>query len=58
MAKHIVKVDRKNRVFRVNIPRRIISEHRWGDVSYVLVEHQPPDQVVIRRLLDVKALEA
>ena len=57
MAKHIVKVDKAQRVFRINIPRRIIAEHRWGDVSHVIVEHSEPDQIVIRRLIDAKALE-
>jgi len=58
MAKHVVKVDRAQRVFRVNIPRKIISEHRWGDVSHVLVEHVPPDQIIIRRLMNDEDLKA
>jgi hypothetical protein len=57
MAKHIVKVDKAKRVFRINIPRKIIQAKMWGGVSHVLVEDHHPDKIVIRRLIDGKALE-
>ena len=43
-------------MFRINIPRRIIQLRRWGDVQYVLVDDRHSDNIVIRRLIDGKAL--
>ena len=57
MAKYIVKVDKAQRCFRVNIPRKIIQHNLWGDVSHVLVEYCSPGQIVVRRLIDGKTLE-
>jgi len=57
MKKHIVKVDKSNRGFRLYIPRKIILEKKWGGVSHVLVEETQGDNLLIRRLLDEKALE-
>lgn len=57
MARHVVKIHKRAGVFQINIPRKLVLKHRWGDASYVLVEHCQPDQIVIRRLIDGKALE-
>lgn len=58
MAKYVVKVDKAQRCFRVNIPRKIIQPILWSNVSHVLVEYCEPDQIVIRRLINVEDLEA
>jgi hypothetical protein len=57
MTKHVVKVDLTQSKFRVNIPRKIIQRYLWSNVSHVLVEYCEPDQIVIRRLLNVEDLE-
>lgn len=57
MKKHIVKVDKTNRGFRLYIPRKIVLKKRWGGVSHVLVEESQGDTVTIRRFIDDKALE-
>jgi len=56
--KHVVKVDKTNNGFRIVIPRKIILEKRWGDVTHVLVEDHYGDKLLVRRFLDGKALEA
>jgi len=57
MKKHIVKVDKSNRGFRLYIPRKIILKKRWGGVSHVLIEESQGDNLLIRRLVDEKALD-
>ena len=52
MAKHVVKVERVGRSFRLVIPRKIILEKGWGDVEYILVEDHHNDKIVIRSLFD------
>lgn len=56
MRKYVVKVETAGGMFRINIPRRIIQLRRWGDVQYVLVDDRHSDNIVIRRLIDGKAL--
>ena len=58
MSKIICKVVKTDGNFRINIPKKIIQEKRWGDVLYVTVEDHWYDKVVIRRLLDEKSLES
>lgn len=57
MARYVVKVDKAQNCFRVNIPRRIIQPILWSNVSHVLVEYCEPDQIVIRRLINAEDLE-
>jgi len=57
MVKHVVKVAKGGRNFRINIPRSIIQLKRWGDVRFVLVEDHHQDKIIIRRLIDGKALK-
>lgn len=57
MEKRIVKVERANGLFRINIPRAVIARKRWFDVAYVLVEDEGDGILTIRRLVDVKALK-
>jgi len=57
MAKHIVKVDKGNNAFRINIPRGIILTKRWHDTSYVVVEDDWGDKLLIRRFVDDQALK-
>ena len=56
--KHIVKVDKTTVSFRLIIPRKIILKKRWGDVTHVVVEDNWGDKLLIRRLIDGKALKA
>lgn len=58
MSKIICKVVKTDGNFRINIPKKIIQEKRWGDVLYVTVEDHWYDKVIIRRLLDEKSLES
>ncbi|MBA7584040.1 hypothetical protein ES708_25992 [subsurface metagenome] len=58
MSKIICKVVKTDGNFRINIPKKIIREKRWGDVLYVTVEDHWYDKVVIRRLLDEKELKS
>ncbi len=58
MSKIICKVVKTDGNFRINIPKKIIQERRWGDVLYVIVEDHWHDRLVIRRLLDEKSLES
>jgi hypothetical protein len=57
MARHIVKVDRTNRIFRLVIPRSIIQLRRWDDVKYVFVDDSHPDHIVLRRFIDIETHE-
>ena len=56
MKKYLCKVDKSCDNFRVSIPKELIRLLRWGDVQYVLVEHQNKFSIAIRRMLDEKAL--
>lgn len=58
MAKHILKVTRTNGVFRLVFPRKLVMIKRWDDVEYVLADDRIPDQIVIKRFIDGKALKA
>ena len=57
MARFIVKVDRTNGIFRLVVPRKLIQLKMWSDVKYVLLDDSCLDQLIIRRFVDVKALE-
>lgn len=52
MSKHIVKTDRTYRRFRVTIPRKVVSEKGWDNVSHVIVEDHWGDRIIIRRLMN------
>ena len=56
MEKRIVKVERANGLFRVNVPRALIAKKRWFDVAYVLIEDDGDGKITIRRLVDGEAL--
>ena len=51
MAKHIVKVDRTNRTFRIVIPQTIIQRWRWGNADYVIIDDTNDDYLILRRLI-------
>jgi len=55
--KHVVKVVSTKSDFRITVPRKIIQALRWNDVRYVVAEILHKDKIVIRRLLDGKALK-
>ncbi|MBA7583487.1 hypothetical protein ES708_25432 [subsurface metagenome] len=57
MAKHLVKVERSGKGFRVNIPRRLVGENRWEDVQYVFIKPGPGHTVVIEGFLGGKDLK-
>lgn len=54
--KFITKATVTKHSFRINIPQHIIQLLRWGDVRFVLIEDHSSDKIVIRRLVDGKAL--
>ncbi len=58
MSKHIVKVDKTSRSFRLVIPRNIILSQRWGAVTHVVVEDHWGDKLIIRRLFDDEQLKS
>jgi bifunctional DNA-binding transcriptional regulator/antitoxin component of YhaV-PrlF toxin-antitoxin module len=55
MTKHIVKVDRTNRTFRIVIPQPIIQRWRWGNVDHVIVDDTNDDYLILRRLIHGEA---
>lgn len=57
MTKYVVKVEKAGRMFRINIPRKIIATKLWFDVSHVLVEEHRDGYIILRRLFDGEALE-
>jgi len=57
MQKYVRSVNQDKAGFRVSIPRKLVMLKRWGDVKHVLVEDSGEDYIIIRRLLDAKALK-
>ena len=57
MTQHVVKVNKATVSFQIVIPRKVILEKRWGDVTHVLIDDQWGDKLLIRRLIDGKALK-
>jgi len=52
MEKLIVSVDSGNNNFRICLPRKIIKFLSWENVRYVIVSTHPPDEIVIKRLVN------
>ena len=57
MEKFIRSVQMESGSFRLVIPKKIVLRKRWGGVKYVLVEDTSEDYIIIRRLIDEKALK-
>jgi hypothetical protein len=58
MKKFVVRIDKSHGVYRLCIPHKLILLKKWNDVEYVLFEDGLPGQLIIRRFIDGKALEA
>lgn len=58
MSKYVCKVVKTDGNFRINIPKKIIQDKRWGDVLYVTVEDHWYDKIQIRRMLDGESLKS
>lgn len=52
MPKHIVKIDKSSASYRLIIPKTIIEDKGWLNVSHVLIEDQWGDRLIIRRLMN------
>lgn len=52
MSKHIIKIDKSSASFRLILPKQIIEDKGWLNVSHVLVEDHWGDRLIIRRLMN------
>ena len=57
MERFVRTVGKTQGQFGVYIPKKMIKLKRWGGVTHVLIEDGGPDTIIIRRLLDGKAIK-
>ena len=57
MDSFVIAVGRDKNSFRIVIPSKLIKSMRWGSLSHVLLERLDDNRLIIRRLIDGKALE-
>ncbi len=57
MEKVIRKLFKAGGSTRVVLPRNMLLQNCWGDVSHVLIEAADKNTITIRRLIDGKSLK-
>lgn len=48
---HIMKVDKRQGLFRIVVPHQIVSRRMWNDVEYVIIDDVGPETVMVRRVV-------
>ena len=57
MDSFVIAVGRDRSSFRIVIPNKLIKTMRWNTLSHVLLERIDDNTLIMRRLIDGKALE-